>query len=85
MENTALFQEVKNKIGEFAELDVSGLTPESRIATSFPNLDSLQMFEMLVYLEETLEVEIDENVIDKFSTLGDLVWYIQEKQRLKFS
>jgi acyl carrier protein len=83
MEKSQLFEDVKRIMGEFAEIDVSHLTKESRIATSFPNLDSLQMYEMLVYLEEALDFEVDENVIDKFETLDDLTTYIYEKKQSK--
>ena len=85
MEYSDLFQEVKTRMGEFAEMDVSHLTPDSRIATAFPNLDSLQMYEMLVYLEETMGFEVDETVIDKFETVGNLVEYIYEKKQSKVS
>lgn len=85
MEYTDLLGEVKTRMGEFAETDVSHLAPDSRIATAFPNLDSLQMYEMLVYLEETIGFEVDETVVDKFETLGDLVDYVYERKQSKVS
>jgi acyl carrier protein len=85
MEYSELFQEVKQRMGEFAETDISHLAIDTEIITAFPNLDSLQMYEMLVYLEETMKIEVDENVIDKFRTFGDLVGYIYEKKKSQIS
>lgn len=80
-----LISEVKQHIGEFIEQDVSHLTLESPIATSLPGFNSLKMMEMVVYLEETMNVEFDTEVVDQFKTLGDLVNYIREKRTAKAS
>ncbi len=75
-----LIDELKKHIGDFLERDVSALTASSPLASSLPGLDSLQMLEMLVYLEEMMAVEFDNDVVEKFGTLGELVGYVRERR-----
>ena len=77
MEDEDLFQQVVKHIGEYLERDVSHLTLDSRPATAIRGLDSLKMFEMILYLEECFGVEFDESVMDKIDTMRDLVNYIK--------
>lgn len=77
MEDEALFQQVVQHIGEYLERDVSHLTMDSRPATAISGLDSLKMFEMILYLEECFGVEFDESVMDRIDTMRDLVNYIK--------
>jgi acyl carrier protein len=74
-----LFDRVVRHIGEYLETDVSYLTPESRPATAIAGLDSLKLFEMLLYLEDCFSVEFDENVMEHVETLGQLVDYIDQQ------
>lgn len=80
MTDTALFNDVLVRIGEYLETDVSHLTPDSKLSTSIEGLNSLKMFEMILYLEDCFGVEFDEAVMDKVETLGGLVDHIQERQ-----
>lgn len=77
METSALFQQVVQHVNEFLETKVSHLTLDSRLASAIPGLDSLKLFEMILYLEDCFQVEFDESVIEKFETMRDLVDYIE--------
>lgn len=76
MADQALFEQVKKHIGEYLETDVSHVTGDSRLATAVAGLDSLKLFEMLLYLEECFGVDFDENAVEKVATLDELVDYI---------
>ena len=76
METSPLFERVVRHIGEYLEQDVSHLTPESRPATALAGLDSLKLFEMLLYLEDCFGVQFDDSVMEHMETLGQLVDYI---------
>jgi len=76
MEGSPLFERVVRHIGEYLEQDVSHLTPASRPATALAGLDSLKLFEMLLYLEDCLGVEFDDSVMEHMETLGELVDYV---------
>lgn len=79
MDKTVLFERVVRHIGEYLETDVSHLTPESRPATALSGLDSLKLFEMLLYLEDSFGVEFDDSVMEHVETLGQLVDYIDQQ------
>ena len=74
-----LFDRVVRLIGEYLETDVSYLRPESQISTAVPGLDSIKLFELTLYLEDSLGVELDESVMDHIGTLRDLVGYIEAR------
>lgn len=76
MDDSPLFERVVRHIGEYLEQDVSYLTPASRPATALAGLDSLKLFEMLLYLEDCFGVEFDDSVMEHMETLGQLVDYI---------
>lgn len=76
MDKDILFQRVVQHVGEYLETDVTHLTPDSRPATAVPGLDSLKLFEMVLYLEDCFGFQVDDSVMDHLETFGDLVDYI---------
>ncbi|HEV7369898.1 acyl carrier protein [Arenibaculum sp.] len=79
MQDKELFDKVVTHIGEFIEADTSHLTPDSRLATSIQGLNSLKMFELILYLEDCFGMSFGEDVMDKIDTMDDLVGYIRER------
>jgi acyl carrier protein len=79
MDKAVLFQQIVQHIGEYLETDVSHLTMDSRPGTALPGLDSLKLFEMILYLEDCFGVEFDESVMENMATLGDLTDYVQRQ------
>jgi acyl carrier protein len=80
MEQSLLFAKVVSHIGEFLEVDVTHLRPDSNLATALPNLDSLKLFEMMLYLEECFQLRFDEQVVSRLGTVAELVEYVTELQ-----
>jgi acyl carrier protein len=79
MNQTELLQRTQEYIAEYLESDPLELTLESRLTTSLPDLDSLKLFEMVLYLEEKFEIEYDESVVEHLETVGDLVHYTEQQ------
>jgi acyl carrier protein len=79
----SLFDRVVKHMGEYLEMDVSHLDPNARIATAIPGIDSMKIFEMVLYLEDCFEVEFEEKVMEKIDTLSELVSYIDSKLAAK--
>ena len=79
MDRTVLFQRVVQHVGEYLETDVSHLTLDSHPAHALGGLDSLKVFEMLLYIEDCFGMHFDDSVIEHFETLGDLVDYIDQR------
>ena len=80
MSDDLLVADVSQRIGEYLERDVSHLTWESRLATALPGLDSMKLFEMVLYLEECFGVEFEDDVMANLETLDDLVSYIRRRR-----
>ena len=79
MGDNDLFQSLIKHLGEYLETDASHLKPESRVATAVAGLDSLKMFELIMYLEDAFNITVDENAIDHLDTLHDLEAYIRDR------
>jgi acyl carrier protein len=75
-----LFERLVKHLGEFLETDVSHLKPESRLATALAGLDSLKMFELIMYLEDAFGIRVDENAVEHLDTLHDLEAYIRDRR-----
>jgi acyl carrier protein len=71
---------VLGHLGEYLETDVSHLTGQSRLATAIPGLDSMKLFEMVLYLEECFGVEFEDDVMDRLETMDDLAEYIASRK-----
>ncbi len=76
MDRSALLDKARHHIGEFLELDVSHLTFESRLDAAAPGLDSLKIFELMLYLEECFEVTFDQAAMPDIATIQELVDFI---------
>jgi acyl carrier protein len=79
VDRTALFQRVVKHVGEYLEADVSHLTLDSRPGDALGGLDSLRVFEMLLYIEDCFGLHFDDSVMEHFETLSDLVDYINQQ------
>lgn len=80
MTTSSLFQQVVQHVGEYLETDVTHLRLDSRLASAVPGLDSLKLFEMILYLEDCFQIEFDESVVGSIDTMQDLVHYIKSLQ-----
>lgn len=74
-----IFEKTRRHIGEYLEQDVDHLRPESKLETAAPGLDSLKIFEMMLYLEECFAIEMEENTLEHVETMEDLVRTIEGK------
>lgn len=73
-----MFEEVKRILNEYANVDEDLITPSSNLTTDL-NLNSLDVVNVIVEFEETFGIEIDEEDIRSFTTVGDIVDYIEAK------
>lgn len=53
------------------------------LTTSFDDMvmDSLEVVQMVMAIEEAFDIEIDDDDVDSLKTIGDLVDYIEEKSK----
>ena len=74
-----MFEKVVNLIVEEVGVDAEKVTMESSFKDDL-NIDSLDLFEMVMALEEEFDVEIPSEDLEKMDTVGDIVAYIESKQ-----
>jgi len=83
LSQAGIFDKVKQHLGEYLERDVSGLTLETPLTMIVPGIDSLQLFEAMLYLEDCFQIKIGDNVLDRVKNVGDLVQLLENSLALK--
>jgi len=76
----ALEQEVIDIIVEQLGVDAADVTYEKSFVEDL-NADSLDLTELIMTFEERFGFEISEEDAEKLKTVGDVVKYIEEKQK----
>lgn len=71
-----MFEKIRDLISEKLGVEQEDIAME----TSFEDdleADSIALFELVMAIEEEFEIEIDDESIEKISTVGDIVNYLQ--------
>ena len=71
-------EKMKSIIAEQLNIDASEITLESSFKDDL-NADSLDLFEMVMALEDNYGVEIPSEYLEKLLTVGDVVNYLKDK------
>ena len=74
-----MLEKVKETVAEALGADINTITEE----TSFKDdlgADSLDLFEMVMSLEESCGVEIPTEDLEEMKTVGDVVKYLEDHQ-----
>ena len=71
-------EKMKSIIAEQLNIDASEITLESNFKDDL-NADSLDLFEMVMELEDNYGVEIPSEDLEKLLTVGDVVNYLKSK------
>ena len=74
-----MLEKVKETVAESLGADINTITDE----TSFKDdlgADSLDLFEMVMSLEESCGVEIPTEDLEQMKTVGDVVKYLEDHQ-----
>lgn len=74
-----MFEKIKELIEEKLNLEGVEITEESRFKEDL-NADSLDLFEMVMSLEDEFGVEIPTEDLENIKTVGDVISYIENKQ-----
>ncbi|MGN0514762.1 MAG: acyl carrier protein [Lachnospiraceae bacterium] len=71
-----MFEEIKKIVAENLGVDESTITMESSFKDDL-NADSLDLFEMVMALEEAYDVEIPSEDLEQLGTISDVINYIE--------
>ena len=74
-----MLEKIKEIIAESLGTDISTLTEETSFKEDL-GADSLDLFEMVMALEEEFEVEIPTEDLENIKTIGDVESYLQSRQ-----
>lgn len=73
-----VFDKVKELLVENLGIEEGDITMEASLTDDL-NVDSLDVVELIMALEEEFGIEIPEADVEKISTVGSMVDYIQSK------
>ena len=72
-----VFDQIKEILAEQLDLDESKITMDSDIVEEL-EADSLDVVDLVMSMEDTFGVEVPDEAIENFKTVGDIVRYIEE-------
>ena len=73
-----MFEKVQKIIAEQLGIEAAVVQPESKFKEDL-NADSLDLFEMVMAMEETFDVEIPSEDLENIATVQDVMDYIKNK------
>lgn len=71
------FERIRELLAEQLDIDEDKITMDSDILEDF-EADSLDVVDMVMTLEEEFGVEVPDEQIENFHTVGDVVRYVEE-------
>lgn len=74
-----MFDQIKDIIADKLSVSVDEITLESSFIEDL-NADSLDIVELVMALEDELEMEIPDEDVEGFKTVGDVVKYVQNNK-----
>jgi len=72
------FEKLKKIISEVLNVDEDEITMDTTFVDDL-GADSLDIFQIIMGIEEEFDIEIDEDDIDRLTTIGDIVQYINDR------
>ena len=73
------FDKIKALIADQLDIDENNIKETSSFTDDF-DIDSLEVVDLIMRVEEEFGIEIPEDQSENFKTVGDIVAYIEEKQ-----
>lgn len=74
-----VFEKVRDMIASQLQVDASAVTQESRLVEDL-KADSANVMVMILELESEFGIEVEDDVILTFKTVGDVADYIEKRQ-----
>ena len=73
-----VFDRIRDYLAELLDVDPEKITMASDIVNDF-DADSLDVIDMITTLSEDFGVDIPDDDIENFHTVGDVVAYVEER------
>ncbi len=72
-----IYEKIKSALIEHAGVEEEKIAMEARFVEDL-NIDSLDLVDLIIMLEEEYDIEFDEDSADKIKTIADVVDYINK-------
>ena len=72
-----MYEKVKELLVEELSIKAEDITPESELVSDL-GINSLELADLVLLCEEKFDIEIGDDVIHKFLTVGDVADYLAE-------
>ena len=72
-----MYEKVKELLVEELSIKAEDITPESELVSDL-GFNSLELADLVLLCEEKFDIEIGDDVIHKFITVGDVAEYLSE-------
>ena len=73
-----MFATVRDTISEVCMIDKDLINESSELVSDL-GLNSFEMINLIIAFEEKLSIEIDDDELPEFETVGDVVAYLEER------
>lgn len=73
-----VFERIREYLADQLDVELEKITPDSDIVEDF-GADSLDVIDMITTLSDEFGVEIPDEDIENFRTVGDVVSYVEER------
>ena len=71
-----MFEEIKDTLVKQLELDPETITPDAELVNDL-GINSLELADLILLCEERYGIEIQDDDLHKFITVGDIVTYLE--------
>ena len=74
-----MFETLKKLLVEELQLDPDEITPEAELANDL-GINSIELADLVMMCEERFNIEIQDDDIHNFVTIGDVVSFLEKQQ-----
>ena len=71
------FEKIQNIIADVLNVDAGTITLDTRFIDDL-GADSLDLFQIVIQIEEAFQITLDDSVVEKIETVGDAVEEIKK-------
>ncbi len=72
-----MFEEIKDTLIKQLELDPEIITPDAELVNDL-GVNSIELADLIMYCEDKYDIEIDDDDIKNFITVGDVADYLSQ-------
>ena len=76
--NIFMFEKLKNLFVEELQIDAADITMDAELIKDL-GINSIELADLVMLCEEKFDIEIDDEDIHKFVTVGDVVNYLESR------